>query len=268
MQALFMALLMAIPAQAGTHSSADLNRAAGLYYQARYDSALAGLEGLLRVGPWKKRDSLVLFQYLGMSSAKLGRDSSAEGYFASLLSLDSLFRFPKNEDSSVLADFRRAREKRAAAASVATIPPVTPALPLDSLRASAAPDTSRLAAAVPAPASPPPAAPPLAETAPRLSHPPAAGGKAMSLGYGAIPFGAGWMIKNRFTPGAATGLLQAAGLLLSAYASQMQSRSQDDRYGLRDAELPSAEGWQWTQRISFSVAIGAYLYSIFASTGE
>jgi hypothetical protein len=91
----------------------------------------------------------------------------------------------------------------------------------------------------------------------------------MNIAYGAIPFGAGWMLKRRAKRGATMGFLQAAGLLFSAYASEMQSREQRDQFGLRNgAEIASAERWQWMQRISLSVAVGTYFFSIFAAAGE
>lgn len=254
--------------------SAELNRAAGLYYQARYDSALATLEGLLGGGPWKRRDSLSLYQYLGMSSARLGRDSTAAGYFSSLLSLDSLFRFPKNEDAAVLAAFAHAREKRLSRAPT----PVTSVLPSDPDSAgddAAEPAASHDFQAAPTPAPAVAAAPATSlspATAPARASASALDGSAphrpMTLAYGAIPFGGGWFARNRYRSGLSLGILQAAGLVLSMYASEMQSRDQNDSYGLRAPEVNGAEGWQWTQRITLSIAVGAYLYSIFASKGE
>jgi hypothetical protein len=276
------------PAADHPRASADLNEAASLYHQARFAPALARLQTLLSESAWKRRDSLMLYQYLGMASARLGRDSSAADYFTALLALDSLFRFPKNEDASVLAAFKQARFRRSARPT----PPETPAQPpvvaapetpdrADSL--PAAPPAAALAATSPAP---PPAA---ASVTPMLPTPPMAasafgpgtgGGPApgavpsgrspeMNFAYGAIPFGAGWMMRSRVKRGVAMGLLQAAGLLFSGYASEMQSREQNDQYGLKDGrELSSSESWQWAQRVSFSLAAGTYLFSIFASMGE
>ncbi|HKP97012.1 MAG TPA: hypothetical protein VJ385_14775, partial [Fibrobacteria bacterium] len=76
-------------------SQASINKAAAFYHQGRFDSALARLESLKIQGPWKRRDSLSLFQYLGMSSARLGREEQAVDYFSGLLGLDSLFQFPR-----------------------------------------------------------------------------------------------------------------------------------------------------------------------------
>jgi hypothetical protein len=276
MRVLLIALLLLAETRAeekhAGNPSPELNRAAGLYYQAKYDSALAGLEKMVGTGPWKRRDSLVLYQYLGMSSARLGHDTAAVGYFGSLLALDSLFRFPRNEDPSVLAAFKRAREKKTPAAAsappAAVIAPVAATLPKDTLAgAPPPPDTARVTNHITtAPAAPEGSR--LAALPPPALTEQAAQGPRMTLGFGAIPLGAGWMARGHRGRGAALGALQIAGVVVSAFASEMQSRSQNDAYGLTDRELSAAEGWQWTQRVSLSVTTLAYLYSIIASTGE
>ena len=40
------------------------------------------------------------------------------------------------------------------------------------------------------------------------------------------------------------------------------------RNGTQDSELDSVHGWQWVQRVSLSTALGAYLFSLIASSGE
>ena len=97
-----------IAAAAAAHAGPCLKQAAALYHQGLYDSALSVLE---TCGPeaLKRRDSLALFQYSGMAEARLGRDAEAAEDFRALLSLDSLFQFPRNEDFAVLAAFARPR---------------------------------------------------------------------------------------------------------------------------------------------------------------
>jgi hypothetical protein len=213
----------------------------------------------------KRRDSLILFQYSGMSAARLGRAAAAARDFGALLALDSLFQFPRNEDASVLEAFSRARAARSAPAAAtppgaeATAPdPVTapaglpPAPPASSPAARMVfADSGRAARSAPADLA--------AETGPRR----------IGLGLGAVPLGGGWIARGRWSHGLVLGLLQAGGLALSLYASSRVSASEGDRYGIRDgSELSAVRKWQWTQRVALSTALGAYLFSLAASTGE
>lgn len=68
--------------------------------------------------------------------------------------------------------------------------------------------------------------------------------------------------------GLALGLLQAGGLLLAAHASGVQSRAQNDPFGLEDHERDQVLRWQTVQRLSLGTAAGAYLYSLIASGGD
>jgi hypothetical protein len=211
----------------------------------------------------------MIFQYLGMASSRLGRDAEAVDRFGSLLAVDSLFRFPRNEDAAVLRNFRAAREARNSPVTVTpAVPPAAPAPEDPAPAAAVAPD--------PGPAIPAAPAPSLAAAARGAVPPPDSplrdrggdGRPAMNLAFGAVPFGGGWMARERMGYGLSLGLVQAGGLLLSIYASEMQSKAQDDREGLQPGERPAAVRWQWVQAVSLSTAVGAYFYSIFASGGD
>jgi hypothetical protein len=237
-------LILAIAGMHRSSTAADLNQAVSHYHRAQYDSALIGLQKLAALGPRKKRDSLALYQYLGMASAQLGRDSSAIDYFGTVLALDSLFQFPKNEDPAITRAFSTAWDIRHPPASLD--PPAAPR--------EGAP-------------SPPPL--PVGQTWASLATgmpPPRPG---MTLVYGAIPLGTGWMVRKRPKHGLVLGLLQGGGMLFSLYASHEQNREQGDDFGVMNKnELARVERWQWAQRISLSTALGAYLFSIIASVGE
>lgn len=236
---------------------ASINKAAAFYHQGRYDSALAHLGAMETQGPWKRRDSLAYFQYSGMASSRLGRDSEAVAHFGGLLSLDSLFQFPRNEDSLVLKDFARAlKAKRAGdaafhaeAAAMAPLAVPVPAILPDTVATPPGAEFS-FAASGRAPRSP--------------DHP----GK-IGLAYGAMPLGTGWFARHRVKHGLALGLLQGGGLALSLYASHRISREEGDFFAIRDeGEKSSVDRWQLVQRASLSAALGAYLFSLFASVGD
>jgi hypothetical protein len=86
---------------------------------------------------------------------------------------------------------------------------------------------------------------------------------------GAIPLGGGWIFRGRKKQGWTLAILQAGGLALSFYASSQISAAERDADGIRDhAELGNELRWQWTQRVTLSVALGAYLFSLIASKGD
>lgn len=266
-----------------TASGAPVSEAASFYHQGRFDSALARLEALQPAGDMKRRDSLSLFQYLGMASARLGRVPEAEGYFTTLLGLDSLFQFPRNEDPAVLAAFASASALRSIPPAPPTVEPQGPSGPEGSL------------------AKAPPAAPtPATRAIPQgrdygeakplvlagmtlteigatgvpgetgvtgrrvLSDPPRIG-----LALGAMPFGTGWFVRNKFKHGLVLGILQTGGLVLSVYSSNMRTRIAGDPFRIEDMEeRDDADRWQWVQRASLSTAVGAYVYSLIASAGD
>lgn len=241
------------PRSAAAADAAALQQSAGLYHQARYDDARAGLEGLLDQEGWRRRDSLMILQYLGMSYSRLGADSSAVSRFADLLAVDSLFRFPSNEEPGIRRNFQAARDARAArlAAASALVPPPAAVEPVDP------PAPGEAASALP----PQPAVSMAAPASP--SRPP------MSLALGAIPLGGGWLIRDRRYHGVGLALVQAGGILLSLYASDRQTRMRDDLHGIEDGrERDLMVRWQWVQGVSLSTAVGAYLFSIFASGGD
>ncbi|GEM_PF-2093714 len=288
-----------------TARASSLNQAAAFYHQGRFDSALTRLEALKANGNIRHRDSLSLFQYLGMSSARLGREPEAAGYFGALLGLDSLFQFPRNEDPAILKAFNRAQGERSARAipppplSAGPVPAASPAAKSDSAAAASmavhAPIDSAVSAAnvsgatvsngtakpasSDAPATRPPASAASKATM-SLSYPDApfpvpAGGEGpkppprIGLVMGAMPFGVGWFANHKVKHGLALGLLQAGGLALSIYASGMQTHMQSDPFRTQDAgEKADQQKWQWVQRVSLSTAIGAYLFSLIASAGD
>ena len=249
-----MALFLA--ASAWGEPAGQINQAVVLYHQASYDSALGRMQTLLSTETLRKRDSLALYQYLGMAAARLGRDSAATTYFGGLLALDSLFQFPRNEDPAILAGFSRAQEIRRRPPAPAPVPAPSTADPASLSPSpvidSVLPETPLARMGV----QPPPSAP--APFRPR-----------MNLGYGLVPLGAGWLARKRFSEGMTLGILQAGGFFLSIYASELQSQEQRDGDGIYDRnQMERAERWQWVQRISLSTAMGAYLFSIIASAGE
>lgn len=258
-------------ASAGSDPS-DLNRAAALYHQARFDSARVRLETLLAETGWRRRDSLVLYQYLGMSSSRLGADSDAVDRFGRLLELDSLFQFPSNEDPAILRNFHAAREARHRSSARFAGPPAV---------GGAGMTVAGAGTGMPHRLSPPPPGgapwpgPDRPETAPPsnpLLDAAAAGSgaprKRMNLALGAVPLGGGWLARERTGHALTLGLLQGGGLLLSLYASRQQSQARDDRWGTEEGrEADRMVRWQWVQAVSLSTAVGAYLFSIFASGG-
>jgi len=62
--------------------------------------------------------------------------------------------------------------------------------------------------------------------------------------------------------------LQAGGLALSFYASSRITALDGGPEGTDPGERKSELGWQWTQRVTLSIALGAYLFSLIASKGE
>ncbi len=238
---LFIAFASGLSASA-SNLKMDLNQAILLYHRTEYDSAAIHLMALKSLGPWKQRDSLTLFQYLGMASSKLGKDAEALEAFAKVLEIDSLFQFPKNEDTDILHNFELANHKR-------VNPTIKSVVVLDK--------SSNVLENFPVS--------PRMALAPGLSN---TGGK-IGFSYGAIPLGTGWMIKNQIKSGVALGFLQAGGVLLAIYASNVESKMKDDSFGILDRqELATVNRWQWIQRISLSTALGAYLFSLIASVGE
>ncbi len=253
-------------------AGAIVNDAAHFYHQGLFDSALVRLEALQSQGPFKRRDSLSLYQYLGMASARLGQDSQAVAYFTRLLRLDSLFQFPKNEDAQVLQAFDRAHEAKnaagipeASAIPGAGNPSAPPPAPSESAPATFA--GLSLRSAPPAPAG-------STETlslraSGGLTEKTGPGNAHVGLALGAVPLGAGWLVRNRVKHGVALGILQAGGIAISIYASEMQSREENDAFRVKNEnERGNLQSWQWVQRVSLSTALGAYLFSLIASAGD
>ncbi|MDB5103125.1 MAG: hypothetical protein JWP91_814 [Fibrobacteres bacterium] len=268
-----LAIVLAAPARGAT-----VNQAAAFYHQGRYDSALANLEALKSQGPFKRRDSLSLYQYLGMSSARLGREPDAVAYFVTLLGLDSLFQFARNEDPAILRTFTLAREAGTGGA-LPTLPappalagpaPAGQSAPIASIEA-----TSPIAAGhapSPAPSTPEPTGS-VGKISIADSVSPGRSGTAerpsIGLALGALPLGTGWFARGKVNHGLVLGLLQAGGIAVSLYASDAQSREQNDAFQVRDKdELATLRQWQWVQRVSISTALGAYLFSLIASAGD
>ena len=273
---------IALTAQA-TAAAAPVSEAASFYHQGRLDSAFTRLQALKSSGDMKRRDSLSLYQYLGMATARLGREPEAEGYFATLLGLDSLFQFPRNEDPLVLAAFNRARAQRAAPQAAAPAPSAAPSAPSKAPKET---DASPTALPIPhgedggnggplvvaglslteigAADAMDPARPREAHGRPGPSNPPTIG-----LALGSMPFGTGWFVRNKFKHGLVLGFLQVGGLALSVYASNMQTMEAEDPFRIHDGEeLNDIRRWQWVQRISLSTAVGAYIFSLIASAGD
>ena len=276
MRRAFACMCLAALAWSASPVAADstVKQGAGLYHQGRYDSATAILESCLGQGQLKRRDSLALFQYLGMASARLGKPDAARERFRTLLTLDSLFQFPRNEDPAVLDAFARARAEKAAPAAIpepaAVIAPPVAAVPpagapiaapatAPAAKLSFADSGTGLAAATPElrTALPPPD---------RIT--PETGRRGIGLAMGAVPLGGGWLARSKIKHGATLALLQAGGIALSMYASGQISSRSGDAYGTQESELDSVHGWQWVQGVSLSTAVGAYLFSLIASTGE
>ncbi len=246
-----------------TPASPAVKQAAALYHQGLYDSALIQLEACLANAPLKHRDSLSVYQYLGMASARLGKGGEAETSFRALLDLDSLFQFPRNEDVTVLEAFARAKLERPAPAPVpAPAPAPTPAAAMVSFADSGTGDASPSPVASPTSVG----APPFRPDAPIPAEPRP---RKIGLALGAVPLGGGWLARNRLGQGYALAFLQAGGIALSWYASDRISSHRHDPYGIKDdEELAIVQRWQWVQGVSLSTAVGAYLYSLIASTGE
>lgn len=258
------AMAFSLVGAAGMTGKAGLNQAVALYHQGSYDSSLARLEALESTGPWKHRDSLSLLQYLGMSCSRLNRDSASIGYFSQLLQLDSLFRFPKNEDSLILKNFSAAQEAREGRLNPSPAP-ITLAPPSTDTAGGPTRTSLRLETQTyPAPALAGPTLVGATEPAPSSARSPRIG-----LAYGALPLGIGWVARKQAKSGLVLGLLQAGGLFLSIYASEIQANEQNDTYAIRDhQEMTALKQWQWTQRVSLSMALGAYLFSLIASAGD
>ncbi len=221
-----------------------LNAGINFYYQNKFDSALLVLKSFKLNSDSgfsiSEKDSVSLFQYLGMASAKLGKDSLATENFSHLLLLDSLFRFPRNEDPAILHAFHLAQNKIQTKSQGKNKGPLVPENSLDNV--------------TPGGLSPAPVT---------IIH------QKVGFVYGAIPLGLGWALRNRKKPALALGILQVGGLFLSYYASERQNKSQRDANLIHDAEeLDRINQWQWTQRLSLTTALGAYLYSIIASLGD
>lgn len=270
----FHPFLWSIAAAAAAHAGPCLKQAAALYHQGRYDSALSVLSACSPEAV-KRRDSLALFQYSGMAEARLGRAAEAASDFRALLSLDSLFQFPRNEDSSVLAAFARAREP-------ATMEPAGPAsaegaAAVAFAHAGGGREAGKAAvpeagfAAIPKSPSPSPDPEPFAppmetfRTAPGAAPAPYPRPHGIGLAMGAIPFGGGWLARGQYKHGLALAVLQAGGLALSLYASSRNTAIKNDRFGVLESEEQRSRGWRLTQGISLSTALGAYLFSLFAS---
>ncbi len=265
------------PAVKVSTTSVAIRRAAGLYHRGAFDSTLAILHELEGTGPWKKRDSLAWLQYSGMASARLGRDSAATVYFTGLLSKDSQFQFPRNEDSLVMAAFLSAvtGDSGNAEDSIAVS---RSSLPSGSDAGTTARPTNPVSVVFQTQGK---ADRPI-ETASssrdtQASKPVAAGatnrfdgsGHRVGFAYGALPLGAGWVARGKVKSGIAFGILEVGGLAFSIFASEMQTRINRQEFGVRDSrDLSGQNGWQWAQRATLSTALGAYLFSIIAASGD
>ncbi len=263
---LFLMLVLACASHkshAEPQGKSNLNLAITLYQQGLYDSSLHQLETLARESQSKRRDSICIVQYLGMASAILGMDSTATVYFSKLLELDSLFQFPKNEDTRILSNFQKAQEMLVVHQdAVPLLEPIEPLGPIE--------PKQKLApiAALTSVTQPKELSPDSSIRSDVLITRVSKTGK-IGLTYGAWPLGAGWIVKKQVRPGLGLGALQATGLALSVYASFIQSRGQGDGFGVRDErERVTMEKWQWTQRIALSTALGAYIFSLIASVGD
>jgi hypothetical protein len=263
-------------ASAPLHAEPGLKEAATLYHRGRYDSALAVLDAS-RPGIAKRRDSLSLFQYSGMTSARLGRAEQAAADFRLLLALDSLFQFPRNEDASILEAFAKARTlhkeenhpaAKGAPAGDSTLPARAPSAGEESTALLAVRANPPAGESVPIPAYPESRFP-----GPEPG-PHAPGGDftrdprryGIGLAMGAVPLGGGWLAEGHYKQGLALAFFQIGGAALSLYASSRITAEEKDLYGIQnDRELGNVHKWQWTQGVALSTAVGAYLYSLIAS---
>jgi hypothetical protein len=269
-------MLGSVLAAGAIHAGPGLKDAAALYHRGRYDSALSVLDAF-RPEMQRRRDSLSLFQYSGMASARLGRAERAVAEFRVLLGLDSLFQFPRNEDSAILEAFAKAQASRkgktgAAASNAPAGDSASPARLASAGGGSAGILTVRANPAaeawVPIPAYPgsqfPGAEPPANAREGGLDRGPRRSG--IGLAMGAVPLGGGWLSEGRYKPGLALAFLQIGGIALSLYASSRITAEEKDLYGIKDdRELGIVHKWQWTQGLALSTALGAYLYSLMAS---
>jgi hypothetical protein len=287
-------------AVAPLHAEPGLKEAASLYHRGRYDSSLAVLDAY-RPMLAKRRDSLSLFQYSGMASARLGRAEEATADFRVLLDLDSLFQFPRNEDAAILASFaeaqtlRTGQTERIAVAPAQGTPVSSPngasnrsangALPGSLIGNSA--EATRLATAgdgsvaalpvradlkdgrlVPIPSYPGTSTPsgesnPLAPGGMTARGPQ---GSGIGIAMGALPLGGGWLVEGHYKQGFALAFFQISGLAVSLYASSRITAEKRDVYGIQnEKELGNVQRWQWTQGIALSTALTSYLYSLIAS---
>lgn len=104
---------------------------------------------------------------------------------------------------------------------------------------------------------------------PLRAHSTASAPRRMNLALGAVPLGGGWLVRGKTTHALTLGLLQGGGMLLSLYASEQQTAARRDGRGLEEGrEEDIMVRWQWVQAVSLSTALGAYLFSIFASGGD
>lgn len=277
-------LVCATLASAPLHAEPGLKQAAALYHRGRYDSALTVLDDS-RAGIAKRRDSLSLFQYAGMTLARLGRADEAAADFRVLLELDSLFQFPRNEDAAILEAFAKAQASRkegsdpvaeglgqSVAGKDSTLPPRVASAGREQGAFMAVRADPKAGEWVPVPAYPGanlPSAEPGSHgkyggTDGGMDHNPRRPG--IGLAMGALPLGGGWLMEGRYRQGFALAFLQIGGAALSLYASSRISAEKRDLYGIRnDAELGSVHRWQWTQGLALSTALGSYLYSLIAS---
>jgi hypothetical protein len=201
-----------------------------------------------------------------MASARLGRGDEATANFRILLDLDSLFQFPRNEDSAILESFAKAQALRNGKAGEGAA----------SGGGSGGGSGGALSMHANLPASEPvptPAFPgsrlPGGESNPFGSGgEPARGqrGSGIGMALGAIPIGAGWLAEGRYKQGLALAFLQIGGTALSLYASSRITAEAKDLYGIQDErERGIVLKWQWTQGLALSTAMGSYLYSLIAS---
>jgi hypothetical protein len=212
-----------------------------------------------------------------MASARLGKSDEADADFRALLDLDSLFQFPRNEDSAILAAFAQAQLGR-------SVPPPSAADTVSDrdspprLASAGTGSGTALAVGANVPSDNLVPIPSYSGSDPSESRaPPAAfpanagrtGPPGIGLAMGAIPLGGGWLYRGRRKQGLTLALLQAGGLAFSLYASSQMSAAESDADGIRGhAELGNELRWQWTQRVTLSIALGAYLFSLIASRGE
>ncbi len=218
---------------------ANINAAVNDFYNMNFQKSWDVLDSLKNNASLSKTDSIEIFQYLGMNAAKLGQDSLAVDHFYQLLLLDSLWQFPENEDESILKDFKVAKESYEEEQDIKPEPLKLTAAEVAShpLKIEISPSKNAI--------------------------------KMINLGDGLIPLGLGWVAKKRFKSGIAYGLLEGGGALLSIFASMRQDQIDKDKYGIMNqSELNKSQQWQFTQRLSFSVALGAYLISVLATLGE